>query len=132
LEKLNPHFYPQPVERGRNADLSCTTITARQDIKHLKKDELLTLWGRAGDILHRSPMVKYLAPDKLKNDDYSDIFDWSQKITGLLNSHLISLADKKRALWVTLITEETPKAAATIFDFKKGDGRVGLRTFYVE
>jgi hypothetical protein len=43
LEKLNPYFYPQPVERGRDADLNCTTFTTRRDVNHLSKNELLTL-----------------------------------------------------------------------------------------
>lgn len=131
LEKLNPHFYPQPIERARNTDLQRTTLTIRPDIKHLSRKELPVLWGRAGDILHRGSMTKVLESEKSADNNHSDIFDWSEKITGLLNSHWITLVENKKGMLVTLVTEETKRTAATIFDFDTGGSSVDLSSTYI-
>jgi hypothetical protein len=64
--------------------------------------------------------------------DYSDIFKWSEKITGLLNSHWISVVENKRGMLVSLVSKETKMPAASIFDFEQNsDSVVALSTFYL-
>jgi len=131
LEKLNPFFYPQPIERHRATDSKGPIIIGPRDVKHLRKKELRELWIKAGGILHRGSMLKILRKEKPDNGDYSDIFDWSEKITGLLNTHWITLAGGKKGLYVSLISKETNRAAATIFDFGSGGNSAGLTTVYL-
>jgi hypothetical protein len=130
LEKLNPHFYPQPMERRRTTDSIAVTILTRKDIKHLSKNELKHLWNKAGSVLHRGSMADLLNTKKLDNEDYSDIFDWCEKITGLLNSHWITLVENKKGLLVSLTSKETNRAAASIFDFSNGGSSVDVTTVY--
>lgn len=119
LEKLKPYFYPQPMELVRDEELKQAIFKGRPEINHLSQQELPTLWGRAGDVLHRSPMVKMLSLQNLTPNDFTDIFDWSAKLTGLLNTHWITLKENKKGMFVTLKTKETNKVAVTICDFSK-------------
>jgi hypothetical protein len=131
LEKLNPHFYPQPVEQRRVTDSKGPTIIAPRDINYLSKKELKELWIKAGGILHRGSMIKILREEKFSTDDYADIFEWSEKITGLLNTHWITLVESQKGLYVSLISKETNRTAATIFDFDTEGSSVGLTTVYL-
>lgn len=115
LEVLNPHFYPQPTVQVN--EVGRTGFVGRPDIPHLTKADLPKLWGMCGGILHRTPMATVYAVSKQRPDDMSDIFEWSQKLTGLLNSHWITLVENKQGLFVTLRSEDTGKAKATIMTF---------------
>ena len=106
-------------------------IAGRQDTDHLKKDELPVLWGRAGDVLHRSPMVKMFKQMKSSGADYADIFEWSAKITGLLNCHWMTLVENKKGMLVSLSAEDTNEPAATVYDFSVADGTVNTFTVRV-
>jgi hypothetical protein len=90
MERLNPDFYPEPVEATSSG------IFGRSNLPHLTKQELPKLWAKSGDILHRTPMVKFLETTKPGPVDFSDIMEWSDKIRTLLNSHLITLSHEKR------------------------------------
>src|SRR5262249_18697312 len=90
MERLNPEFYPQPMEA------TASGIIGRSDLPRLTKQELPQLWARSGDILHRTPMVKFLGTTKPSPVvDFSDIMDWSQKIRNLINTHLITVSPEK-------------------------------------
>ena len=132
LQALNPHFYPQPAERRRIADSKCTILASRSDIKYLSKKELLYLWGKAGNILHRGSMVKVLKAEQPGSDNYADIVDWTEKITGLLNSHWITVVENKKGLLVTLVSTETNKASATLLEFDTLRGVADLATMYAK
>ena len=129
LEELNPHFYPQPIEIAKASDGS--KQIRRLDANHLTKEELPILWGRTGDVLHRSPMVKMLKQMKPSDADFADIFEWSAKLTGLLNCHWITLLENKKGMVVSLSEEDTNGAAATVFDFSPEDGTVDTFTVRV-
>ncbi len=131
LERLNPYFYPQPMELIKMDDLKRFILKARPNIKHLGKKELPILWGSSGNFLHRSPMVKMLEQKDIATDNYSDIFNWSTKLTGLLNCHWITLVENKKGMLVTLKTKETNKAAATIFDFDASDGMINATETWI-
>jgi hypothetical protein len=54
MERLNRDFYPEPVEATSSG------IFGRSNLPHLTKQELPKLCAKSGDILHRTPMVKFL------------------------------------------------------------------------
>lgn len=87
LEKLHPNFYPSP----RNLIFSPGHVhLADYDRDFLTKEELLTLYGKSGDVLHRGSLRELLDPKSQPPADFRDIQNWGQKILNLLSVHLIS------------------------------------------
>jgi hypothetical protein len=87
LEKLHPNFYPSP----RNPIFSPGRVhLADYDREFLTKAELLALYGRCGDVLHRGNLRDLLDAKNQPPTDFRDIQDWGQKILNLLSVHLIS------------------------------------------
>lgn len=129
LEKLNPHFYPQPIKHTFKDNKH--ELTATPDIPHLSKSDLKKLWNQSGVILHRAPLINLCKPPKTDIQNFSDIFEWSAKLTGLLNSHWITLKENQRGMVVSLMSEETNKAAASVYDFNSPEKIVQVQTYYV-
>jgi hypothetical protein len=87
LEKLHPNFYPSP----RKPIFSPSHVHLDDyDREYLTKAELLTLYGRCGDVLHRGNLRDLLDPTNHLPADFWDIQNWGQKILNLLSVHLIS------------------------------------------
>jgi hypothetical protein len=63
---------------------------ADYDREFLTKGELLTLYGKSGDLLHRGSLRELLDSKNQPVTDFQDIHDWGQKILNLLSVHLIS------------------------------------------
>ena len=129
LEKLNPHFYPQPIKHTLTDNIH--NFVAKTDDPHLSKNDLITLWNKSGNILHRAPLTKLSKPPSTDLLNFSDIFEWSGKLTGLLNSHWITLTENRRGMVVSLMSKETNKAAASVFNFSSPDKTVHVQTYYV-
>jgi hypothetical protein len=55
----------------------------------LTKQELIKLYGRCGDVLHKGTLNR-LIKDTPFRMDYQDIMEWGQKILNLLSVHRIS------------------------------------------
>ena len=127
LGKLNPHFYPQPMEH--RLDNNQHHLTGIPNTPHLSKIELPKLWGKAGDVIHRSPMVKVLSTPTFPTTDFTDVFEWSQELTGLLNSHWITLIENNRGILVNLQIADTQLPAATVFTFSPAAGQVSVEAF---
>lgn len=87
LDKLHPNFYPSP----RKPIFSTGHVhLADYDGEYLTKEELLTLYGRCGDVLHRGSLKRILDPENQNPADFEDIRHWGQKILNLLSIHIIS------------------------------------------
>ena len=124
MEELKPHFYPQRMEVKVVERIS--RLIARPDLPHLSRVDLGQLWSKAGDFLHRGKMVnlgkgedivKSLKPIESTPENFPDIFEWSGKITGILNCHWITLTEDKNGMFVTLKSPDTERVTASIFDF---------------
>jgi hypothetical protein len=86
LEELHPEFYPFPVTPIFNpGHIHLEPITSG----FLTKAELISLYGRCGDILHKGTLDLLISPRPWRMD-YTDIGEWGQKILNLLSSHRIS------------------------------------------
>jgi len=131
LDRIKPFFYPQPMELERNESNKTVIFAGRPDSFHLTQTELPVLWGKAGDILHRSPMVKVLSKKRNNLDDFSDVFEWSAKLTGLLNTHWITLKENKTGMFVSLQAKETNRVAVSILDFESKHGEVKISETWV-
>jgi len=91
LGELHPNFYPHAVR------LKITPHHVHFDrIEHgfLTKSELVDLYHKCGDRLHRGSAKKLLA-DKKKTQppNYTDIINWTSKIVTLLSQHHIASFD---------------------------------------
>jgi hypothetical protein len=60
------------------------------DRDYLTKAELITLYGRSGDVLHRGSLRRILDPKNQPLPDFKDIQHSGQKILNLLSFHTIS------------------------------------------
>src|SRR6266540_3273159 len=90
LEKLHPHFYPQP---GRDAppESGEDRHFMALDSGFLTKSELLSLYGTCGGELHRGSVRHLFNQRKPFRADHGDILEWRRKINELLRLHLIAL-----------------------------------------
>jgi hypothetical protein len=104
LEKLHPDFYPSPrklVFNPGHVDLS------DYDREFLTKSELITLYGKCGDVLHKGNLQQLLDPKNQLPADFRDIQEWGQRILNLLSVHLISRREGKFHLLVVLEASQT-------------------------
>lgn len=70
LEELHPTFYPSP----RKPEFSPGHVhLADYDREFLTKDDLLTLYGKCGDALHRGSLRQLLDPKNQLPVDFRDI-----------------------------------------------------------
>jgi hypothetical protein len=91
LERLHPNFYPVP----RKPVFSPSHVHMEDyDGDFLTKGELLKLYGRCGDLLHKGSLRNLLNPQKLPPSDYQDIQQWGQNVLNLLSFHTISRLGK--------------------------------------
>jgi len=91
LEELHSNFYPHAIR------LSITPGHAhfdRLDSGFLTKAELIKLYGKCGDQLHRGSLKKLLATGRrTQPPNFADIAGWTNKIITLLNQHHIASFD---------------------------------------
>jgi hypothetical protein len=86
LEKLHSDFYPIPSK-----------ITFHPGGGHLEpivsgfltKSELISLYGRCGDVLHKGTLDRIISPPPFLMD-YQHIVDYGQKLLNLMSVHRIS------------------------------------------
>ena len=87
LENLHPNFYPSP----RNLAFSSGHVHLDDfDRDFLTRNELLTLYGKCGNALHRGNLQDLFGPKNQPPAGFQDIQEWGQKIVNLLSVHLIS------------------------------------------
>jgi hypothetical protein len=89
MQELNPHFYPQPIRTTQVGNR--TNFQGISHINHLSRNDLAKLWGKAGDVLHISPLRKAMKLQPANVSSLDDVFEWGKKLSGLLNEHLIVL-----------------------------------------
>ena len=86
LEKLHPKFFPVPAEyKGKQGDIK---NFARKQEPYLTKDQMLDVYGKAGDALH-SGNLRAVARERTIKMNFDQIQDWTQSIVHLLAVHFI-------------------------------------------
>jgi hypothetical protein len=107
LERLHPDFYPYPIlpeftrpSPGNPGRVHLNDVT----FDYLKKNELIRLYGKCGDVLHKGNFERLVSPRKPLPKDYSykDIQEPGQKLINLLNNHRISRVGREFHLIVFL------------------------------
>jgi hypothetical protein len=96
LERLHPDFFPQPFQRTERTQL----VDGRQvrawhmakcDLDCMTKSELLRLYQRCGDALHRGSLHANLSKPGAVRKSFPDIVQPAQRIANLLSQHRIDL-----------------------------------------
>jgi len=87
LEVLHPGFYPEPCKASPQGKYQI--VYAGDDSGFITKAELIKLYGRCGDYLHRGSVKKLLSPREPIGKHFPDIADALVKIQRLLDFHLI-------------------------------------------
>jgi hypothetical protein len=109
LEELHPDFYPRAATRTERG------IELSEDI--FPKEELVKLYGKCGDVLHRGTF-QTLWLRKSGDAEIEEIRTWKQKIEALLSDHGIFMADGNTValfrLWEEQTTLENEQRQSTI------------------
>lgn len=85
LEKLHADFYPEPAKEVLGEDGRPGIEILKTTGHHLSKYDLMDLYNKCGDVLHRGNL-KNIAPRKIQKSDLVAIGHWHGKIINLLNS----------------------------------------------
>jgi hypothetical protein len=112
LEKLHPDFYPIPgkqVLSSRGAPIEVLPIKSG----FLTKNDLLSLWAKCGDKLHRGSMKNVDRPFVV---DFNEIAVWDQKILTLLGHHQIQLRYPKHMLWIIMQGKADGHVQVSLFE----------------
>ena len=112
LEKLHPEFYPVPGRQVRSPTGKVVRVDTVES-GYLTKDDLLSLWAKCGDKLHRGSLKNVNRPFVV---DFKEIQTWDQKIVTLLGHHQIQLQNPKHMLWVIMQAGVDGRVHATLME----------------
>jgi hypothetical protein len=77
LDELHPDFYPHPGELVTEKPNTHSFKNLEGDF--LQKSDLLRLYAKCGDVLHRGSMKKILSEEKRPTVSFSDVNNWVKK-----------------------------------------------------
>ncbi len=124
LEKVHPAFFPCAVdEELEDGVLSGMTIVENG---YLTKTELVSLYGKCGDALHRGRLKNI---GKERQFSVMEIISWQNKIVRLLNRHFIAMSDQRAAVYVMMQSKDTK--LATAIELKGGVNSPGWQAWYL-
>jgi hypothetical protein len=100
LGRLQLDFFPLPIVL-KPLTLTFSVLEFPNETT-LTKSELLKLYGRCGDILHRGHLGNFFTGGRLsETNTYDEINEWKRKIISLLFNHRIMLAKTKSIIICT-------------------------------
>lgn len=122
LEALHPNFYPvpgKPVFGDKRLHLD------DYDDDFLTKPELIALYGKCGDVLHKGSLRRLITPKSPVQHSFPEVTKWGQKILNLLSVHTISrvggnfhlltfLSAQQKGGNVLVVVAESPKDGARL------------------
>jgi hypothetical protein len=119
IEEIHPDFYPVPCEEVVRDGLYLEELKLLDyGPAHLSKDELISLYGICGDVLHRG-VADGIGPRNADRSDLATIVVWHNKILNLLNRHFIKMANSN-AVYVMMKEKSTGKV--TLMNLERRDG----------
>lgn len=97
LTKLRPHFYPVAVRQELHIGPPRSFTMHGINPSPLRKEELLSLYGKTHRYLHRGTLKKILSMDTPidMNVNIPEIIAWAQKLNDLLSTHTIAINEKE-------------------------------------
>ena len=106
LEQLHPRFYPEPGYQLDRPSGGHVFIPANNP---MKKADLIKLYWRCGEILHRG-RFKNIKQERVSNFD--DVIPLCRRIADLLKFHRIAFLNSEDQLWLTMHEEGKPVTAS--------------------
>jgi hypothetical protein len=108
LEALNPTFFPIPVRmtvRPQSpGDPGEVRLDDVQPGAFLTKIELLDLYGRSGNYLHRGKLKRLEARPPYTSVDFPRVAQWGNKFIRLLDQHVIGSPDNLQR-WICALND---------------------------
>ena len=92
LQRLHPDFYPIAATQSKGGPDEYDAVLLSGGF--LTKEELLKLYWKCGNVLHRGSF-KALSSLQYATADFEEIETWKKKIEVLLRYHAIFMADKR-------------------------------------
>jgi hypothetical protein len=87
---VHPKFYPRPVSQREGSVFAVVT----RDPNPLPQKELLRLYNKCGEVLHRGSLKDLLSELQTPTViHYPDITELTQKVYDLLADHIVSMLD---------------------------------------
>jgi hypothetical protein len=93
LGKVHSDFYPHPAVQTKHGPDRFNAVLREGGF--LTKKELIELYGRCGNVLHRGSFKGLFLTNRYENLGFAEIKAWKDKIEGLLGYHLISMIDTR-------------------------------------
>ena len=113
IERVNPQFYPRPIIIDTSQEIH--NFVNRTD-GFLTREEYVDVYDKCGKLLHsESPFSSDKDSEALYKLYETYIPAWCQKIIGLLNTHLIYIADGKTMLYITMQTDTGDFPSGNVF-----------------
>lgn len=94
LEELHPEFFPIPIKAEMTGPTTAHLADASEGA--LTKQELVTLYGKCGDVLHRGSMHRIITGKIPKETSFPDIATWLRRIRLLLDHHIVLMLGGER------------------------------------
>lgn len=123
LSRLHPSFFPKSATlsflQGSNGktDIAIELDTAENA---LTQPELLTLYRKCGEVLHRGKLVGLDLRGGFKEPDLAPSLLWLKKIAALLNGHVVSRANGAGYYFFDANDAEGKPACAIVTTFGGG------------
>jgi hypothetical protein len=128
LEKIHPHFFPQPVSVNQEGNV--INISANSVLGAITREELENIWEKSGNFLHRLTMKRFLKNKQNVIKDRSFLLDCVRRVNLLLNNHWIDIVKSD----VKILTFLNPIYAQVEVNFLtyKNDGTMHVDKFNVK
>jgi hypothetical protein len=98
LSEIHADFYPRPVKADESDKFKIGDVKAG----YLSKRDLVVLYGKCGDRLHRGTIKDVRHRISQQNASFSQIQQWRSKIINLLQHHWIKLHDSEDQIGVQM------------------------------
>ena len=117
LDKLHPHFYPQPIRQ--------TTMPGTHHLQAilpspLPKGQFIKLYNQCGEALHRGSIRKLLKGQFPTQVSYPDITSKAQMLVDLLSNHAIVVQGGEQMFLAMLLNTVDGKVQVAIAETPPG------------
>jgi hypothetical protein len=126
LQKLHPKFFPIPADQQKRNGLTHFT---RGKPGYLTKDDLLKIYGAAGDALHSGNLRSIAKQRRVVKLNFDEIDAWTKQIILLLRVHFILPLHGKGGL-ICILNDATKDDDVTVYEFEKIVSPDGAETSY--
>lgn len=119
LDKLHDDFYPVPVKPQKTE--TGWHFADYDGPPFLAKDEVASIWGKCGGVLHRGHLKKLLKNNSPIQNNFLDLQEWGQKVLNLLSAHRIVTLNRQRAI-ICYLEDENKEVSVALGEARAPEG----------